>query len=203
MPILILTTFNACWVSMTNNNHHQYSARVDLLLKSEQCRKPSLMAFSKLTIPFTKENQALPFGSQLGEGYAPPPKDVVVTWGAMATTKTIEVQTTTIDSFSLENGVKKLDFIKVDVEGHEKYVIEGGIQTFKTLKPALFLEVGAETMEDREIIADQLRGLDYEIVGIILQDGVIEVNWSQYINMKKPFEPAYYVNVLFLPSASS
>ena len=155
---------------------------------------------SKLTIPFAKENQALPFGSQLGEGYAPPPKDVVVTWGAMVTTKTIEVQTTTIDSFSSENGVKKLDFIKVDVEGHEKYVIEGGIQTFKTLKPALFLEVGAETMEDREIIADQLRGLDYEIMGIILQDGVIEVNWSQYINMKKPFEPAYYVNVLFLPS---
>ena len=67
----------------------------------------------------------------------------------------------------------------------------------------MFLEVGAETMEDREIIADQLRGLDYEIMGIILQDGVIEVNWSQYINMKKPFEPAYYVNVLFLPSASS
>tara|TARA_B100000315_G_scaffold230165_1_gene240323 strand:+ start:1200 stop:2156 length:957 start_codon:yes stop_codon:yes gene_type:complete len=154
---------------------------------------------SPLTIPYTKDNLALSFGSQLGDEYKPPPKDVVVSWEAMETSKTIEVQTTDIDSFCSEKNIQRLDFIKVDVEGHEKYVIEGGSQTFKTLKPALFLEVGAEKIEDRQIIADQLRKLNYEIVGVILQDGVIEVNWPQYINLHEPFESSYFVNVLFLP----
>ena len=156
---------------------------------------------SGLTIPYTSDGQALPFGSQVGNKYEPPPKDVVVTWGAMATTKTIKIQTTSIDSYLSDKGIQKLDFIKVDVEGHEKYVVEGGIQTLRTFKPALFLEVGVETLEDRQIIADQLRELSYEIAGIILHDGVVEVNWSQYINLQEPFELAYFVNVLFLPSS--
>ena len=154
-----------------------------------------------LTIPYASDGRALPFGSQLSNEYTPPPKDVVVTWGAMATTKTIKIQTTSIDSYISDKGIPKLDFIKVDVEGHEKYVIEGGIQTLRTFKPALFLEVGAETLEDRQIIADQLRYVNYQIVGIILHDGVVEVNWSQYINLQEPFELAYYTNVLFLPSS--
>ena len=154
-----------------------------------------------LTIPYTQDGQALPFGSQMGNEYTPPSKDVAVSWGAMATTKTIKIQTTSIDSYISDKGIPKLDFIKVDVEGHEKYVIEGGIQTLRTFKPALFLEVGVETLEDRQIIADQLRELSYEIVGIILHDGVVEVNWSQYINLQEPFELAYFVNVLFLPSS--
>ena len=154
-----------------------------------------------LTIPYTQDGQALPFGSQMGNEYTPPSKDVAVSWGAMATTKTIKIQTTSIDSYVSDKGIPKLDFIKVDVEGHEKYVIEGGIQTLRTFKPALFLEVGVETLEDRQIIADQLRELSYEIVGIILHDGVVEVNWSQYINLQEPFELAYFVNVLFLPSS--
>ena len=112
----------------------------------------------------------------------------------------MKIQTSSIDSYVSDKGIPKLDFIKVDVEGHEKYVIEGGIQTLRTFKPALFLEVGVETLEDRQIIADQLRELSYEIVGIILHDGVVEVNWSQYINLQEPFELAYFVNVLFLPS---
>ncbi len=156
---------------------------------------------SGLTIPYTSDGQALPFGSQVGNKYEPPPKDVVVSWGAMATTKTIKIQTTSIDSYISDKGIQKLDFVKVDVEGHEKYVVEGGIQTLRTFKPALVFEVGAETLEDRQIIADQLREVNYEIVGIILQDGVVEVNWSQYINLQEPFEFAYYVNVLFLPSS--
>ena len=95
---------------------------------------------------------------------------------------------------------RHLTLPEIGVEGQEKLVIEGGIQTFKSFKPALFLECGLETIESRQIIADQMRKLNYEIVGIILCDGVIEVNWSQYIKLQEPFEQSYYVNVLFLPS---
>ena len=124
-------------------------------------------------------------------------------WDKVATTKTSEVQTTTLDRFTSEKNITKLDFIKVDVEGHEKYVIEGGQKTLKTLKPAIMLEAAYEDTADREIIADQLRKLNYKLVGIIMHDGVIEVSWSQYINMEDPFDPTYSVNVLFLPQIIS
>ena len=129
-------------------------------------------------------------------------------WDKVATTKTSEVQTTTLDRFTSEKSITKLDFIKIDVEGHEKYVIEGGQKTLKTLKPAIILEAASEETAseetaDREIIADQLRKLNYKLVGIIMHDGIIEVSWSQYINMEDPFDPTYSVNVLFLPQIIS
>jgi len=40
----------------------------------------------------------------------------------------------------------RLDFIKIDVEGHERGVLEGGLSTIKRLKPLLFVEVNAFTL---------------------------------------------------------
>ena len=50
-------------------------------------------------------------------------------------TKTIKKQAVTIDSWVLENNIKKLDFIKMDIEGAEIEAIEGCLETIKTLKP--------------------------------------------------------------------
>ena len=67
----------------------------------------------------------------------------------------------------------------------------------------MILEAASEETADREIIAEQLRKLNYKLVGITLQDGIIEASWSQYINMTSPFDPTYPVNVLFLPQIIS
>lgn len=40
----------------------------------------------------------------------------------------------------------KLDFIKIDVEGYEKGVIEGGLQTIKARRPLVFLEFNTFTL---------------------------------------------------------
>ena len=169
-----------------------------------ECAISNKTGHSQFSIPFNKDNQAIPFWSRLvlGEEFTAP-KWIDGPWGKVATTKPIEVQTTTLDRFTSEKNITKLDFIKIDVEGHEKYVIEGGQKTLKTLKPAIILEAANEETADREIIADQLRKLNYKLVGITLQDGIIEASWSQYINMTSPFDPTYPVNVLFLPQIIS
>ena len=169
-----------------------------------ECAISNKTGHSQFSIPFDKDYQAIPSWSRLvlGEEFATP-KWIDNPWAKVATTKTIEVQTTTLDRFTSEKSITKLDFIKIDVEGHEKYVIEGGQKTLKTLKPAIILEAANEETADREIIADQLRKLNYKLVGIVMQDGVIEASWSQYINMKDPFDPTYPVNVLFLPQIIS
>jgi len=73
------------------------------------------------------------------------------------------IEIKTLDSFQLP----KVDFIKVDVQGYEKYVLEGGINTIITSKPTIIIE-----MEDHQLrrfnygvseLFQQLRSLDYYI----------------------------------------
>jgi FkbM family methyltransferase len=51
------------------------------------------------------------------------------------------VHSTTIDSFVSENNIEKIDFMKIDVEGFENFVINGGTETLKKMKPVLFIEI--------------------------------------------------------------
>jgi len=49
------------------------------------------------------------------------------------------VKVTTIDKFVEANELPRVDFIKMDVEGHELKVLEGADETIKTFKPSLAL----------------------------------------------------------------
>jgi len=51
------------------------------------------------------------------------------------------VEVTTIDRFVETNKISQVDFIKMDVEGHELKVLEGAHETIKTFKPSLALSV--------------------------------------------------------------
>ena len=60
-------------------------------------------------------------------------------WGLYFETKeenNIKVECITIDSLNLD----KIDFIKLDVEGYEKDVLLGGINTIKKFKPLIIFE---------------------------------------------------------------
>ena len=49
------------------------------------------------------------------------------------------VKVTTIDNFVEANTLPRVDFIKMDVEGHELKVLKGADETIKTFKPSLAL----------------------------------------------------------------
>jgi hypothetical protein len=108
------------------------------------------------------------------------------------------VKTSTLDQFAFERSLDRLDFVKIDVEGKEIGVLEGGHETFSRFTPALILEVGCEEENDRKRIAELLCSWGYEIVGILLAHGVVEVTWEQYANLDNPFIKKYPSNVLFL-----
>ena len=103
-----------------------------------------------------------------------------------------------LDEFAAKNSITKLDFVKIDVEGKEVGVLEGGQETFSKFTPALILEVGCEETKDRKKIAEFLRCWNYSIVGIVLPHGIIEIGWEQYTNLSNPFIKKYPSNVLFL-----
>jgi FkbM family methyltransferase len=52
----------------------------------------------------------------------------------------ITVKIDTLDAFVARTGITRLDYIKCDVEGAEKLVIEGGLRTIRKFRPVIQLE---------------------------------------------------------------
>jgi len=55
--------------------------------------------------------------------------------------KTEEIQLLTLDSFVSEKNIEHIDLVKIDVEGVEKEVIEGGLDTFRNNVENVFIEL--------------------------------------------------------------
>ncbi len=55
--------------------------------------------------------------------------------------KTFDVSCETMDSFVKNKKLNRVDFIKIDVEGHELKVLEGAIKTLKQFKPCMMIEI--------------------------------------------------------------
>jgi len=60
---------------------------------------------------------------------------------------TERVQFTTLDHWAAQEGIVRVDFVKMDVEGSERFVIEGGEATFKKYRPVLFTELNAKCLQ--------------------------------------------------------
>jgi hypothetical protein len=74
------------------------------------------------------------------------------------------VQVETIDSYQFQD----VGFIKIDVEGYEKFVLEGAIQTIQRCRPTLQLEIVANQCRKfgywGEDMIEWIRSLDYTVV---------------------------------------
>ena len=152
----------------------------------------NLSGQSNFTIPIDDSDRAIHGESRLGteEG----------NWNIFTDvkkTKTIEVETIKLDEFVSKQSINRLDFVKIDVEGKEVRVLEGGQETFSRFTPALILEVWCEEENDRKKIAELLRSWGYSIAGIVLPHGIAEISWEQYTNLLNPFIKKYPSNVLF------
>ena len=51
-----------------------------------------------------------------------------------------KVPITTVDSLVAKLGIERLDFVKIDVEGHEMSVLDGMVNTNETYRPLVFME---------------------------------------------------------------
>jgi FkbM family methyltransferase len=47
----------------------------------------------------------------------------------------------TLDEFILNKGISKINFIKIDVDGHEPFVLEGALKSIQKYKPIIILEI--------------------------------------------------------------
>ncbi len=53
----------------------------------------------------------------------------------------------TLDEYVIKNKVNLVDFIKMDVDGHEYKIILGGLRTIRQHKPIIIMELGIDTLK--------------------------------------------------------
>ena len=65
-----------------------------------------------------------------------------------------EVPVTTIARFAADEGLQRLDFIKMDVQGWEMRILEGGAETITRYRPVMVVELVHEQLSQ---IGDSLQ----------------------------------------------
>ena len=118
---------------------------------------------------------------------------------ALAGHQTLRIALRRLDALVAERGFERIDLVKIDVEGHERRVLDGGGAAIARFRPALVIETGHETEDDRAAIHDRLAGLGYRILGILLDHGMAEADWPAYCAARPPFRPGEAHNLLLVP----
>ena len=110
----------------------------------------------------------------------------------------LRVPVKTLDEYNFQD----VDFIKIDVEGHEVKVIEGGEQTILKWHPVLLIEIEQRHLPSMSIetIFDRIISLGYD--GFFLQTNrlvsisLFDVNVHQN---SSPYDSRYVNNFIFKP----
>jgi hypothetical protein len=82
-----------------------------------------------------------------------------------ATSSNPKIRVIPLDAFVAEHQLKRIDFIKVDIEGHEPYFVEGARKTLGRFLPPMLMEFNKEMLPRQgytaEMLMERLRGLGY------------------------------------------
>lgn len=66
------------------------------------------------------------------------------------------IKTETLDSFAIKKNIKKIDFIKIDIEGAELLVFQGGIKSISDFRPIILCEINEKFMKKANLKVDDI-----------------------------------------------
>jgi FkbM family methyltransferase len=111
----------------------------------------------------------------------------------------IPVSLRRLDSIVVEHAIERLDFLKIDVEGCERQVFAGAIETLRRFRPAIVFESGHEAMGDRAAIGKALDDLSYDIVAVLHDYGALACHLDDYLAASDACRGPAARNILALP----
>jgi len=90
-----------------------------------------------------------------------------VVWDGVSVVRSETVPLRSLDAVAAEIGLSRLDLVKMDAEGAEMRIIQGGSQVLRELRPALLFEAQDESLRlqggSLDGLLTAIRGLDYTI----------------------------------------
>jgi hypothetical protein len=101
----------------------------------------------------------------------------------------------TLDDYCEKNEIDKIDFIKIDVEGHEYKTLAGGMKTIEILMQTMLVEMSPGTLSTRAL--EEFSKLGYK-VKIIWSETTFDSSshfYKQFISEEKT--PNSHADVLF------
>jgi FkbM family methyltransferase len=111
----------------------------------------------------------------------------------------VAVRLCKLDTIVAERGLGRVDLVKIDVEGHERLVFDGGLETLRRFGPAVVFESGLETAADRGAIAERLEQLGYDIVAVLHDHGALPADLADYRAARAACAGDEARNILALP----
>ena len=82
-----------------------------------------------------------------------------------------------LDEFVAAGGIERLDFIKIDTDGHELDVLLGAANTLRTLRPIVVFELTTYLLKERGV-----RFQDYEAVLLPLKYRLLDSRGGRAVN---------------------
>ena len=113
--------------------------------------------------------------------------------------RAVSVETRRLDDAVAALGLGRVDLIKIDVEGHERDVVEGARETLRHFGPAVVIESGHESAEDRRALADTLEQLGYEMICAVHHYGALPCGFAEYRSAQGACAGSEPRNLLLLP----
>lgn len=92
----------------------------------------------------------------------------------------ITVRTTSLDDLAREHGLTRMDVVKIDVEGFEADVLAGAGGSLGRFAPAIVMEAGHDDAGQRGRSHAILRKHGYEVVGVLLGEGLVDSTLDEY-----------------------
>jgi FkbM family methyltransferase len=88
------------------------------------------------------------------------------------------VEAVSLDSYVSISGLKRVDMIKIDVEGAELFVLRGMKEVLRNYRPVVIMEISDEVIKSSQIGAEELidimRNVGYEVKGIDRKGNVVD-----------------------------
>lgn len=110
----------------------------------------------------------------------------------------ITVRTAALDDVAREHRLSRLDVLKIDVEGFESDVLAGAGGCLERFAPAIVMEAGHDDARRRERSHAILFEHGYEVVGVLLGEGLVDATLEAYGARSGVFADYPVVDVLLM-----
>jgi FkbM family methyltransferase len=95
------------------------------------------------------------------------------------------VPSISLNDFVEKQGLQRIDFIKIDTDGHEYEVFKGAARAIAKLKPVIIFEIGLYVMDEKNISFDfyynYFKDLNYRLVDTKTEKEINLSNYRRYI----------------------
>jgi FkbM family methyltransferase len=113
---------------------------------------------------------------------------------------TRNVGSITLDAYSQEKNIQRLDLIKIDTDGHELEVLKGCASILEKFRPIIIFELGVYVMDERHInfndYSEYFEKFDYNL----FTPGAKQIKPANY----RDFVPQYgTIDIIALPGSNS